>query len=461
MNPARLFRTTAFRLSLLYAALFGALALVLLAFIYVSISHSNNKRMDATIALEMDGLRDRYKDAGLEGLLASIAKRSTPGAVTGRLYLLARPDYAPLGGNLSRWPAALEKSGAAWADFTLPPSDLVHLDDDYAEARAFVTVLPNGYHLLVGRNLHGREELLEDMLATFFWALGITLGLALAGGVLMSHSVLRRIDAINRTSRQIMSGNLKQRMPVQGSSDEFDQLTQNLNAMLDQIEHLMEGMRQVTDNVAHDLRSPLTRIRNRLDVTLLEPRNEREYRAAIEQSLTDIESLLKTFNALLSIAQAESGSRREDWEKIDLGALTEDLVDLYTPLAEDRGLSLGREISSGAVIAGNRHLLAQALGNLLDNAIKYTPSGGRIKVRVGAHEDGYEVQVNDTGPGIPPQARARVLERFVRLESSRSTPGNGLELSLVNAVAQYHHARLELGDNAPGLVASLRFPRAA
>lgn len=461
MNLPRLFRTTAFRLSLLYAALFGAMALVLMVFIYLSTSHNIDKRTDATITLEMDGLRDRFHDAGLEGLITSVTKRSVPGVVTGRLYLLARPDYTPLAGNIHRWPAALKKNGAAWVNLNLPREEVRHLDDDYTQARALISVLPNGYHLLVGRNLHAREDLLEDMLATFAWALGITLGLALAGGVLMSHSVLRRIDAINRASRQIMSGNLTQRMPVQGSNDEFDQLTQNLNAMLDQIERLMEGMRRVTDNVAHDLRSPLARMRNRLDVTLLGSRSEQEYRAAIEQSLADIESLLKTFNALLSIAQAESGSRREDWEKIDLGTLMDDIADLYTPLAEDRCLTLTREIVPGALITGNPHLLAQALGNLLDNAIKYTPSGGRIQIRVGAYEDRCEVRVSDTGPGIPAQARARVLERFVRLETSRSTPGNGLGLSLVNAVAHYHHARLELSDNAPGLAASLLFPRAA
>lgn len=241
--------------------------------------------------------------------------------------------------------------------------------------------------------------------------------------------------------------------------DEFDTLANRLNAMLHRIQQLIKGLREVTDNIAHDLRSPLTRLRNQMEVTLLEPRSEGEYQKVLRQSVEDIEGLIKTFNALLSIAQAEASNHRTLWGQVDLRQLAVDLVDLYTPLTEDKHQNLKLHNGHGATIFGSRNLLAQSLGNLLENAIKYTPEGGTILLQINTSASHVEVSISDTGPGIPESEKTHVLEKFVRLENSRHTPGNGLGLSLVQAVASLHKATLELENTHPGLKVIQRFPR--
>jgi signal transduction histidine kinase len=275
--------------------------------------------------------------------------------------------------------------------------------------------------------------------------------------VLMSRSILSRIDLINRTSREIMRGDLTRRMPLNDTSDEFDQLAQNLNDMLDQIEQLMAGIRQVSDNIAHDLRTPLNRLRTRIEVTLIEKPDLSSYRKALEQTIAEADELLKTFNALLTIAQAEAGSSRGDFREVDLHTLARDVADLYEPLAEEKGLGFDIRLHPVPTVLGNRHLLAQALANLLDNAIKYTLPGGRIVLELRTEGGAPMISVSDDGPGIPREERARVLERFYRLEMSRCTPGSGLGLSLAAAVAKLHKAGLVLRDNMPGLSVLLVF----
>jgi signal transduction histidine kinase len=249
-----------------------------------------------------------------------------------------------------------------------------------------------------------------------------------------------------------MAGDLGQRISLKGSRDEFDVLAGNLNAMLDQIERLLSGMREVTDNIAHDLRTPLSRMRSRIEVALLANPDRAEARMLLEQTLCDADAMIQSFNALLSIARAEAGSERAAFEPIDLSEVCRDLAELYGPLAEEKGLTFTSACPPGLVLQGNRHLLAQALANLLDNAIKYTPAGGRVML---SGQPGPVIIVADTGPGIPEGERGRVLERFVRLGGDRSTPGNGLGLSLVSAVAKLHGATLRLEDNHPGLRVSL------
>jgi signal transduction histidine kinase len=269
--------------------------------------------------------------------------------------------------------------------------------------------------------------------------------------------MLGRVDAINRTTRRIMAGDLSQRIALKGSRDEFDQLAANLNAMLDQIERLLGGMRQVTDNIAHDLRTPLNRLRSRIEVALLQEPDRAETRALLEATLADAQAMIATFNALLDIARAEAGSERGGFEAVDLTALGRDLADLYRPAAEDKRLTFEYHCAPGLYLRANRHLLAQALANLLDNAIKYTPRGGRVRLLIERGAHGPLIAVADSGPGIPEAERERVLQRFVRLDGTRSTPGNGLGLSLVDAVAKLHGAELTLTDNRPGLKASLSF----
>jgi signal transduction histidine kinase len=274
---------------------------------------------------------------------------------------------------------------------------------------------------------------------------------------MMSRGMLGRVDEINRTTRRIMAGDLGQRIALSGSRDEFDQLAANLNAMLDQIERLLQGMRQVTDNVAHDLRTPLNRLRARIEVALMGNPDRVESRAVLEQTLVDAEAMIGTFNALLDIARAEAGSDRAAFEPVDLAKLSQDLAELYGPLAEDKDVAFERACPADARVRANQHLLAQAVANLLDNAIKYTPAGGWVRLSVENGPRGPAITVVDSGPGIPVDQRERALERFVRLDATRSTSGNGLGLSLVNAVAKLHGARLVLGDNRPGLSVRLEF----
>jgi signal transduction histidine kinase len=256
-----------------------------------------------------------------------------------------------------------------------------------------------------------------------------------------------------------MGGDLSRRVPIGDAHDEFDALAENLNAMLDRIERLMKGVREVTDSVAHDLRTPLNRLRNRLEATLrhLEPASAETLE--IEAAVAETDSLITTFNALLLIAEADAGVTRGEMAPIDLSAIAADMAELYAPLAEEKGVNLEIAPSGTTMIDGNRSLISQALANLVDNAIKYTPAGGKVTVTASGTPLGVELRVVDTGPGIPPAERARVVERFVRLEASRNSPGTGLGLSLVAAVARLHDAKLQLEDNAPGLRAIIRFPR--
>lgn len=458
MRLPNLFRTSAFRVALLYAALFGFSGFAALGFIYWTTTSYLEDQTDTVIRSEMNALHETYQRQGLSSLQRTVGERAAAGGEdTDHIYLLADAGYALLAGNLPAWPEDLRRS-EGWARLTLTEHGNESDEHDVREARVLSVTLPDGAHLLVGRDLREREELREHTLSTLFWALGVILALALAGGLVLSRGVLRRIERINHTSRAIMAGHLEQRMPLSGSGDEFDQLAQNLNLMLDQIERLMNGLREVTDNIAHDLRSPLTRLKSRLESGLRETLDGARYRATMEQTLSEVDGVLATFNALLRIAQTEAGAHRSDWVPLDLGTIARDVAELYQPAIEEQGDTLTTHIDAGLVLHGSRELVAQALANLLDNAIKYTPRGSRIELGATRSDGAIELSVSDNGPGIPIEARERVLERFVRLDVSRHQPGSGLGLSLVRAVANLHHAALELSDNHPGLKVTLRFP---
>jgi len=299
------------------------------------------------------------------------------------------------------------------------------------------------------------------------WTVVLILILGAAGGALLGRNMLRRLDAINRTSGEIIAGDLSRRVPLTGSGDEFDVLSENLNRMLDRIERLMKGLREVTDSVAHDLRTPLNRLRNRLEESAArlsaQGALKNELAAGeIERAIAETDQLIGTFNALLLIAETDAGTTRAAMSALVLGEVAADVVELYEPLAEERKVGLSLMPGPPVVIEGNRSLIAQALANLVDNAIKYTPIGGSVRIRAVTTSDGVELSVADSGPGIPEADRPRVIERFVRLEASRNSPGTGLGLSLVAAVAHFHNAELLLEDNVPaGLKAVLRFPRTA
>ena len=452
----RYLKTNAVRLAALYFALFATSVLALLVFIYLSTADFATRQTEATLDAEARGLAEQYQERGLAGLVEIIQDRSTAGRGERTLYLIADPMKHRLAGNLSIWPnARLLRPG--WIEFAVEENSNGVVAQHTALASVFV--LRGGYQLLVGRDLRDAAAFRSRITQTLAWSALLTLALGIVGGVLMTRNMLRRVEAVNRTSARIIHGDLSQRVPVSGAGDEFDQLAANLNGMLDQIERLMMGMRQVTDNIAHDLRTPLARLRARLEVTLIEKPDVARYEEALRDTIAEADRLLGTFNALLSIAEAEAGSRREVWSVVDLAEIVRNVAELYDPVAEENGLTLTVAADQSLPVQGDRHLLSQALANLLDNALKYTRQG-RVTLTARASDDMARIEVADSGPGIPVERRDAVFDRFVRLEGSRSTPGNGLGLSLVRAVARMHDGACWLEDNAPGLKAVLTVPLA-
>jgi signal transduction histidine kinase len=335
--------------------------------------------------------------------------------------------------------------------------------DRRALARIFL--LPGGFRLLVGRDLEDRESLRSVMgralLTSLFWLVVI----GAFGGLFVARRVLRRVEAISDSARTIMQGDLAQRLPLAGANDELDRLAGNLNEMLERIQELMAGVREVSDNIAHDLKTPLTRLRNRAEEALRSARDPKDYRIALEKMLEESEQLIRIFNALLTIARLEAGGERGEHAAFDLATCVRDVAELYEPLADEAGIDLVVETSGDSTVLGSRELAGQALANLIDNALKYAAPGpglrGVVHVRVQRLGHGVEASVADNGPGIPAADRERVFGRFVRLESSRSRPGSGLGLSLVAAVASLHNGDVRIEDNEPGLRVVLVFPAAA
>lgn len=455
MPRLNLFRTTAFRLTVLYVALFTASVLALLGFIYWSTVEVMDRQTNATIEAEIRGLAEQYQQRGLSGMIDVIHDRSGDGGNRDSVYLLLDPQSGPLAGNLAAWPPSATGL-SEWVSLNLMRRENDRMIAHEVRARTFE--LPGDYRLLVGRDMYEKAKLRRLVVETLTWSLAATVCLGLLGGIFLSRRILARVEGVTRTSRQIMQGDLSQRIEAGGSGDEFDRLAESLNAMFEQIERLMSGMRLATDSLAHDLRGPLTRLRGRIELALIQPPDPSRDRDALLDTLTQADQALATFDSLLKIAVAEAGAAATELKPLDLADLARDAAELYEPLAEDKGVQLATTTESAPRILGQRELLAQAVANLLDNAVKHTPEGGRIDVRVAAAAGEAVLVVTDSGPGIPEADRARVLERFVRLEEARSAPGAGLGLSLVASVARLHGARLSLGDNTPGLTVELHFP---
>jgi signal transduction histidine kinase len=467
---ARFLRTTTFRLALIYAAVFSLSVILLFAFVYWTATVLVDRQRQQAVITDINDLKDEFSTLGLPGLLDAVVDRSRPDRVGNGVYLLVDPHFQPMAGNLAAWPRSPSITGR-WLSFPIEARRFSDKDESHALAEALEVALPGGYHLLVGQNTMPQRRMQVAIIEALVWSLLAMICLGLAGGLLLSRNMIRRIELINRSAERIMRGEVKHRIPVSQANDEFDRLSENLNRMLEEIERLVGGIRAVTDNIAHDLRSPLTRLKNRLEMAREESGGPGERHAAIERAIQETDQLLATFAALLSIADAESGARRGDMAPVDLGEVASDVVELYQPLAEEHGLTLslttpGPLGGSGAMVQGNRQLLLQAVANLIDNAVKYGEGGSRIRVEVAEQVAGASISVADDGPGIPATERGHVLERFVRLDASRTTPGSGLGLSLVAAIARQHAASLELTDtrtgaSRPGLTAILRFPPAA
>ena len=451
----RLIRTSWFRMAAAYALLSLLSVGMLFGLLYWNTAVFVAEQTEETIAAELTGLSEHYRQAGLDGLTDVIRERAQGQRLS--LYLLTDPARRRIAGNLNAWP--VPSLPGEWVDFDYrrPVGD--RMVEHRAHGRHLV--LPGGFNLLVGYDVQDQVRLERRMRTSMVWIGALALLLALGAGLVMARHWLRSVDNVNKTAGEIMQGDMSRRVPVRGTDDELDRLARNLNAMLDRIEALMTGLRQVTDNIAHDLRSPLNRLRSRLEVTLMDDPEKAVYRQALGDTMREADDLLKTFNALLLIGEAEAGLEKSSLEQVDLSERLADVAELYEPAAEAQGLDLKSEIADGLFVRGNASLISQAFVNLLDNALKYAPGDGTVSIMAGLDEKGGPwVVVADTGPGIPEADRQRVLDRFVRLEGSRSTPGSGLGLALVSAVAKLHGARLELEDNQPGLIVRLSFPAA-
>jgi signal transduction histidine kinase len=461
----KLFRTTAFKLTLAYLIVF-----VLLGYFALNTRRLFTDQVTQAVDVEIAGLSDQYNAGGIRRLTQVVNARSRrPGS---NLYLVTTPNGDGLAGNVGSLPTGiLDKPGLTETVYRrIEEGETAELH----RALVRVSQLPSGFKLLVGRDLEERERLYDVVLDAGKWSTAAVIILGLIGGFFVARRVLRRVDAMTETTRTIMGGDLSGRLPVAGSGDELDRLAHNLNEMLDRIEALMRGLKEVSDNIAHDLKTPLTRLRNRAEEALRISSSEKEYRAALETTIEESDSLIKTFNALLMIARAESGHARGNMIDFDAAEAARDVGELYEPLAEEQGLALDVQAPAAVLLHGNRELIGQALANLIDNAIKYAAPAAKAQtqtmangepstVTVTAATEGDKVllSVADRGPGIPEADRARAVERFVRLEKSRSVPGSGLGLSLASAVARLHGGELRLEDNAPGLRAVLVLPRAA
>ena len=456
----KLVRSTAFRLTLVYLLIFVLYAAALLAYFALNTGRLITEQITATVETEIAVLTEQYTVGGLRRLVLILENRSLrPGS---SLYLVTTPTGQALAGNVgSLAPGVIDRTG--WSETVYRRLD----EQDTAEHSALVRVvqLSGGFRLLVGRDLEERGRMREIITAAARGSVALVVVLGLAGGFFVTRRVLRRFDAMTATTQRIMAGDLSERLPVAGTGDELDRLASNLNDMLDRIEALMLGLKEVSDNIAHDLKTPLTRLRNRCEAALRTANDEPEYRAALESMLDESEGLIRTFDALLMIARAESGHSRDNMKDFDAAEIVRGVGELYEPVAEEKGLSVKVEAADGATIRGNRELLSQALANLVDNAIKYSRPEGEVtealEIVLSARPDGQRVLIGvaDHGPGIAEADRARAVERFVRLPQSAAEPGSGLGLSLAAAVARLHGGELRLEDNAPGLRTVIDLPR--
>lgn len=451
----KLLRTTAFKLSLAYLLIFAVLAFLALGYVAWNARRVLDDQIAATIEAEIGGLSEQYTAGGLRRLVSVIERRANqPGA---SLYLVTTPAGEHIAGNVGGLPPGVIGRPGQYEAAYARDSDPEALDH---HALMRVYTLAGGFRLLVGRDTEERDRLRNAIGNTFGTALGLVVLLAVVGGWFVASRVLKRVDDMTQTTRTIMAGDLDERLRVAGTGDELDRLAENLNRMLERIGELMRGMQEVSDNIAHDLKTPLSRLRNRADEALRAEPSPEGLRAALEGVIEESDGLIRVFEALLTIARLEAGSARATFESFDAGLVLRGVAELYEALAEVNGLAIDAESAPDLTISGNRELVGQALANLADNAIKYGAGSGEPRITMSARPvlGAVELAVADHGPGIPEGERGRVLDRFVRLDAARTRPGFGLGLSLVAAVARLHGGTLALEDNGPGLRAVLTLP---
>jgi signal transduction histidine kinase len=446
-------RSSTLKLAFIYVLVFSSAVFALLGYVYWSTTAYLYQKSDQLLNTERQLMDYAYEKAGRNGIVAQIDRRIGDNFFSDWAYLLTGPAREYIAGNLNTWPTASD-SDPKWSTLaTLRPES----EKNEAALRATFRVLPDGSHLLIGRKLEDLHGLLEKIVTALAWGAGLFLILAAAAGISTSRRSVARIESINATSLKIMRQGLGERIPLRGTDDEWDGLARNLNSMLDRIEELMESVRQVSDNVAHDLRTPLTRMRGRLEKGCNQPLEVSQYQALLSDTTIELDEILSRFSSMLRISQIEMRSQRAGFHDIDLTQIAREVVELFDPSAEEKDVTLQFLGGEKALVFGDRDLLFDALSNLVDNAIKH---GGHDAVTVEVRGDGSGpvVTVADHGPGIPADERKNVLKRFYRLEHSRNSPGSGLGLSLVAAVANLHGAQILMTDNAPGLRVELHFP---
>lgn len=455
--PPRKFRLTASRLSALFVGIFSAGIAVLLTAVYILTSRILDHEVDVVIQAEVNALLDDYSRGGILELIQSINRREDNWGRTGAVYLLVDAQGRRIAGNIARWPSPV-KSHEHWIEFDIDASEHGGVVAHPVRAQAFR--LPSARALLVGTDVLERKRLASRMRLAMVLGSALCLALAVLATWFYSQRVRRRVASVASTCDAIMSGELSERLAVEGSQDEFDELASTVNRMLDRIEQQTSLLRTTFDSAAHDLRTPLYRARVRIEEALQHRELAAESRDVMEATLAELERVQRTLGTLLQIAQTDAYSRDLPKEEVDLGDLAREIVDLYQPEASERSQSLTYAGEEHATLRGSQQLLAQTLVNLVENALKYVPAGGRVDVSVKADDDSITLEVADNGPGVPPEDRERILQPFMRLERDRAQSGSGLGLSLVAAVIRLHRGTVELLDNHPGLVVRCRLPRA-
>lgn len=446
-----LWRSAGVRLAGVYAVLFAASALALVLFLWWETAALLDRQVDAAIRADAQGLSEQWQDGGLPALVSTIRQRLMENVDDDAIYLLVDDQGARIAGNLENWPYGVT-SANDWYELTVERGGM------RSPARVRRFDLPGSAHLLVGRDVRTRIALRHLLTDALFWAMIVLAVLGLAGAVLMTRLFRSMLANVSATATAIAAGDLSHRVRLSGRGDEFDRLAETINDMLDRIARLMDGVRQVSNAIAHDLRTPIARARARLEDAGTHAKSEAELRAAIDRAQADLDHVAEMFQALMRIAEVEAGARRSAFAPLDLAPLLEEVAELYGMLAEERGLVLRQAWPASLPTYGDRGLIQQAVANLVDNAVKFAPPGSVVRLEAGIGAGALRVAVCDAGPGIPEPDRARATQRFFRGEAARHTPGAGLGLALVAAVASLHGGDLLLEENAPGLRAVLVLP---
>lgn len=454
MRLSQTLKSASFKLTAAYAGLFALSVCVLAAVTYVSVQAELSREFHSHILAESSALEADYKSGGIKQVMRTIADRQRGRLTDGLDYALFDADGHHLFGSLPRVPC-----NRGWTTLTGPP-DGDEAPGELERLGVYITPLPNGLCLLVGDDWGEVEDFGALILQTFGWVLLLSLTMAVAGGLFLSSEFLKRIEAINRTAEAIIAGDIKRRIPRRGAPDDLDKLAATLNRMLDRTNGLMDSLKHLSNDIAHDLRTPLGRLRRQLDSAQHQLLSPDAYRAVIAQSVTEVDAILDTFSAILRIAQIESGNRRRGFQRVCLSELVAEVCETFGPALEEDGRILRQAIEPDLWIQGDQELLTLSLANLLENAATHTPLHSHITVSLRKAGEGVELDVADDGPGVPEDDRKRIFRRFYRLESSRNAPGSGLGLSIVAAVAELHAARLDAGDNHPGLRIAMIFPAA-